>query len=278
MRLGAQLKRTYRNPDQWIAILREKGYRAAYCPVQADADDAEIAAYAQAADAADIVIAEVGAWGNNPLSPDPGVRRASIARCQELLDLADRVGARCCVNVAGSRGARWAGPDDDNLTPETFDLIVEVTREIIDGVQPTRAVWALEDMPWIYPNSVESYVRLVAAIDRDAFGVHFDPVNIVNSPHRYDHNGDLIRDFVAQLGDRIVSCHAKDIVLRDALTLHLDETRPGTGNLDYVAYLRALATLDPDLPLMIEHLPSEAEYDQAAAYIRGVAARMGIEM
>ena len=53
---------------------------------------------------------------------------------------------------------------------------VETTvREIIDAVRPTRAFYTLEPMPWAYPDSVDSYLRLIAAIDRRAFGVHLDP-------------------------------------------------------------------------------------------------------
>ena len=278
MRLGAPLQRTFDDPGDWAAAVRQKGYRAAYCPVRVGASDAQILAYARAAEAADIVIAEVGAWGNNPLSPDANVRDRSIGSCQEALALADQIGARCCVNVAGSRGERWDGPHDQNLTAESFDMIVETTRQIIDAVRPRRAKWALEDMPYLYPNSVESYVALVEAIDRQAFGVHLDPVNMINSPERYYASGALIREFVDRLGMFIVSCHAKDVILRSALTFHVDEARIGTGHLDYVAYLAALARLEPDLPLMLEHLSTEADYDLAATHIRGVAEGLGILM
>ena len=34
MRLGGPLPQNYSDPDSWIAALKERGYRAAYCPVQ----------------------------------------------------------------------------------------------------------------------------------------------------------------------------------------------------------------------------------------------------
>ncbi len=100
MRLGAPIFETYADPDAWIAAVQRRGYRAAYCPVKPDADAATIRAYAEAAERADIVIAECGAW-SNPLSPDEETRRAAIAKCQAMLALADAIGARCCVNIAG---------------------------------------------------------------------------------------------------------------------------------------------------------------------------------
>lgn len=260
--------------EEWIAALRAAGYRAALCPVAADADTATIQAYADAARAADIAIAEVGAW-SNPLSRDDTERRAAIAKCQRQLALADEIGARCCVNIAGSRGEQWDGPHPDNLTDATFDLIVDTVRDIIDAVRPRRAFYTLEPMPWAYPDSVDSYLRLIAAIDRPACGAHLDPVNWVNSPERYYHNGDLIRDAFARLGSHIKSCHAKDITLAPRLTVHLDEARPGLGGLDYAAFLTCAEALSPGLPILLEHLP-HAEYAPAAEHIRATAVALGL--
>lgn len=275
MHLGAPLFQSYDDPVAWVAALRAKGYGAAYCPVKPDADLAIIAAYRQAAQAAGIVIAEVGAW-SNPISPDPTVRAAALDKCKASLLLAEQIGARCCVNITGSRGDKWDGPHPADLTEETFDMIVATTREIIDAVQPQATVYALETMPWMYPDSVESYQRLLKAIDRPGCGVHFDPVNLINSPQRYFRNGDLIRAFVAALGPQIRSVHVKDSQLANRLTVHLDEARPGTGGLDLHTLLRELKRLDPTLPIMLEHLPNEAEYDLAAAHVRAVAQSEGI--
>lgn len=272
MRLGGPIFGDSSTPELWIAAVRSQGYRAAYCPLDAAADDARVRAYAQAAAAADIVIAEVGAW-SNPVSPNEQTRREAIVLCQKQLDLAERIGARCCVNIAGSRGAQWDGPHPDNLTPDTFDLIVETVREIIDAVQPVRTFYTLETMPWAYPDDADSYLDLIAAIDRPAFAVHLDPVNLISSPQRYFGSGALLRDCFAKLGPWIKSCHAKDILLSSRLTVHLDEVRPGLGGLDYVAFLHELRRLDPNMPLLLEHLPDAAEYELAADFVRSVAAQ-----
>lgn len=277
MRLGAPLTQPYADPAAWVAAVQAKGYRAAYCPVKPDAELGLIADYRQAAQAADIVIAEVGAW-SNPLSPDPVTRSAALDKCKASLLLAERIGARCCVNIAGSRGEKWDGPHPADLTEETFDLIVSITREIIDAVQPRETVYALETMPWMYPDSLESYQRLIKAIDRPGFGVHFDPVNLVNSPQRYFQNAALIHSCIAALGPQIRSVHVKDIQLADRLTVHLDEVRPGQGGLDLRTLLRALTHLHSDLPIMLEHLPNETEYDLAAAHVRAVAKAEGIAL
>ncbi len=277
MRLGLPIFQPYADPAQWVAAVQAKGAKAAYCPLKTHADPALIEAYRQAAQAADIVIAEVGAW-SNPLSPDPAERAAALERCKSSLLLAERIGARCCVNIAGSRGKKWDGPHPADLSEATFDLIVETVQEIIDAVQPQATVYALETMPWLYPDSVESYQRLIAEIDRPGFAVHFDPVNLVNSPQRYFQNAALIREFVATLGPAIRSVHLKDIRLDQRLTVHLDEVRPGLGGLDIRVLLHELNQLAPDLPVMLEHLPDETEYDLAAAHVRGLAQSEGIPL
>ncbi|HET7559859.1 MAG TPA: TIM barrel protein, partial [Limnochordia bacterium] len=239
MRLGGPVVGGFADPERWISELRRRGYTAAYCPVDHRADAATVRAVANAAERAGVVIAEVGAW-SNPLSPDEATRRSALAHCIAQLDLAERIGARCCVNISGSCAEQWDGPHAANLTEATFERIVDSVRTIIDAVKPQRTCYTLETMPWAYPNSVESYARLIQAIDRPAFAVHFDPVNLISSPERYYDNAALIRAFVERLGPSIKSCHAKDIRLAGKLTVHLDEVRPGLGELDYAVLLTAL--------------------------------------
>jgi len=277
MRLGGPIFAKTDTPESWAAAVAAAGYRAVFCPVAPDADDDNVHAYAAAAQKADIVIAEVGAW-SNPLSPDPATAKEALETCKTSLALADRIGACCCVNIAGSRGKNWAGPDAADLTAETFDLIVAIVRDIIGTVKPTRSFYALETMPWMYPDSPDAYLRLIKAIDRKAFAVHLDPVNLVSSPQRYFATGRLIEECFAKLGAHIKSCHAKDILLRENLTVHLDEVRPGQGNLDYPSFLRGMNRLDANVPLMLEHLPDEEEYRAAAAHIRNIAAQEGIAL
>lgn len=278
VRLGGPLFEPYDDPGQWARLLKGLGYRAAYCPVAPGTDEALIRAYEGEAGKQDIVISEVGAW-SNPISRDPTEASEALEKCMAGLRLADQIGARCCVNISGSRNERyWAGPHEDNLTQEVFEMVVETTRRIIDGVKPRRSYFALEAMPWSFPDSADTYLQLIKAIDRPRFGVHLDPVNMITSPREYFNNGALIRDMFNRLGPHIRSCHAKDITLReDNYIPQLDELRAGLGNLDYRVYLTELAKLG-DVPLMMEHLDTAEEYDQAARHIRSVGQSVHISI
>ncbi len=275
IRLGGPIFGNHGDPHEWITELKDAGYSAAYCPVEPGTDEATVKAFEKAARDANIIISEVGAW-SNPISKDEQVRKEALKKCKDSLALAELIGAGCCVNISGSRGDKWDGPDPENLTEETFDLIVQTTREIIDEVKPVRTFFTLEAMPWAYPDSPDSYLDLLKAIDRKQLAVHLDPVNMINSPRRYYSNGAFIKECFTKLGPYIKSCHAKDILLRTELTVHLDEVLLGTGGLDYSVFLSELSRLK-DVPLMLEHLNAKDEFSQAATNVKNIGASIGVK-
>lgn len=275
MRLAGYIDQKFETPAAWAKACRDAGYGAVYSPVQIGASDAEIAEFVDAAKRFDLVIAEVGAW-SNPIDPDSAKSAKAIESCRQNLALAEQLGARCCVNIAGSRNPqKWDGPHHANFDDDTFALIVESVRSIVDAVKPRVTEYALETMPWIFPSSPDEYLALIKAIDRPSVAVHLDPVNMINSPARSYRTADFITECFAKLGPHIRSCHAKDIILRENLTVHLDECRPGTGVLDYATYLRELSKLHPDTPLCLEHMSNE-DYPVAAAHLHAVAAENGL--
>jgi len=277
MRLGGPLFEEYNNTAEWVAILNREGFRAAYCPVGLDTEVKVVDRYRKAARENDIIIAEVGAW-SNPLSSSKQEKTAALNKCKRSLELAERVGAGCCVNIAGSRSRKWDGPHKDNFSRETFDLIVSTVQEIIDDVGPEKSFFTLEPMPWIFPDSAEGYQELIQAVDRKQFGVHWDPVNMICSPRRFFGHKKMIEDFISELDSKIKSCHLKDIILSDDLTTHLDETIPGQGGLDYLYLLKNLNSLEPDIPVMMEHLAGLKDRRAATNFIRTRAAEIDIEL
>ena len=266
----------FQDPQQWVALLGQWGFRAADCPVPIGASANQVRAYAQAAQKADIVIGQVGAW-SNPISLDEKIRKQGVEKNIQGLQLADEIGALCCVNASGSLGAQLKTEHPGNLTEDTFALIVDTVRHIIDTVKPRRTCYALEPMPYTYPNSADSYLRLVKAIDRPAFGVQFDPVNIVNSPEKYYNTAGVIKEFVRKLGPLIKCSHLKGVKMQSQVTVHIDEVCVGAGNLDVATFIHAMATLK-NVPILIEHMKSEAEYRQATDHTRAIAKQLGLPL
>jgi len=267
LRLGAPAFAKTDDPVELARWHRAQGYRAAYCP-KLDLKDADrIRAVEQAFGEADVVIAEVGRWCNLT-DPDPERRKKNLAAVTEGLALADAVGARCCVDIAGSFNAEvWYGPHPDNFTPRFFDAAVENARAIIDAVKPRRAKFCYEMMGWTMPETADRYLAMIKAVDRPAFGVHLDPCNLINSPEKIYRNADLLNECFDKLGPWIASCHAKDLAWEVEMNVHFREVCPGKGTLDYATFLRRLAALPEPPPLMIEHLKGAEEYAAAAKHI-----------
>ncbi len=278
VRLGGPVFDAPQDPDGLARAHRQAGYRAAYCPPVTLADTARVRELEAAFAKHDVVIAEVGRWCNL-LDPDAAKRAKNLALVSDGLALADAIGARCCVDIAGSFNPTvWYGPHPDNLSPRYFDAAVENARKIIDAVKPKRARFCYEMMGWALPDGPESYLKMIKAVDRPAFGVHLDPCNLINSPTRYYQVTDLLNACFDTLGPWIVSCHAKDVTWDVEMQVHFREVVAGAGVLDYATYLKRLAALPEPPPLMIEHMRDAAEYEQSRKHIAGVAAKCGVDV
>jgi len=276
IRLGAPAFAQTDDPEQLALAHRKLGYRAAYCPKVALEDAPRIRALASAFARHDVVIAEVGRWVNL-LDADAEKRKKNLQTVTDGLALAEAIGARCCVDIAGSFSTTsWFGPHPDNFTDRFFDAAVENARRILDAVKPKRAKFCYEMMGWAMPHDPDCCLRMIQAVDRDGFAVHLDPCNLINSPEKFYRNSDLLNECFDKLGRWIVSCHAKDLAWEVEMNIHFKEVCPGQGALDYTTYLKRLAQLPQNPPLMIEHLANAGQYAAARAHILEVGRKAGL--
>ena len=278
VRLGGPIFKKSDDPRELAREHRRLGYSAAYCPDSKVEDAARNREIVKAFAAENVAIAEVGAW-KNMMDPDADKRRENRQYVAQRMALAEAVGARCCVDIAGSYNpVFWYGPHPKNLSQEFFDATVENCRSVIDAVKPRRAKFTIEMMGWSVPDGPDSYLKLIKAVDRPAFGVHMDVCNGINSPTRFYRNAEFIAECFGTLGPWITSCHAKDLEWKVELNVHFVEVIPGRGSLDYAAYLRELGKLPVDAPLMLEHLKTAEEYEEGRKYIQKVAAENGVTL
>ncbi len=277
IRLGAPVFERPEDPEELALVHRKLGYRAAYCPNVSLDDKDRIRDIRKAFAKHDVVIAEVGRWCNL-LEADEEKRKANLAKVIDGLALAEEIGARCCVDIAGSRNPDvWYGPHPDNLSDDFFDAVVENARKIVDSVKPRTAKFSYEMMGWALPDSADSYLAMIKAVDRDGFGVHLDPCNLINSPTRFYGNTELLNECFDKLGPWIVSCHAKDVTWDVEMQVHFREVVLGEGSLDYKTFLKRQATLPGDVPLMIEHMKGAEEYDRSREYVFGIGKEIGVD-
>jgi sugar phosphate isomerase/epimerase len=277
MRLGAPIFVNSDDPGTLAKAHRDLGYRAAYAPKDISVTEKDrINAWVKEFARQDVAIGEVGAF-KNMLDPDATKRRENIAWVTERLAIAELLAARNCVDIAGSYNPDvWYGQNPKNMSKEFLDATVETCRRVIDAVKPRRTFFTIEMMPWSLPSGPDEYLTLIKAVDRKAFGVHLDVCNVMNRPERLYNNSAMIRECFAKLGNRIASCHAKDLQWGPGVQMYVKEVIPGTGMIDYKTYLTELSQLPVDAPLMLEHLHSESEYTQGRQFIQGVARSLGL--
>lgn len=276
IRLGGPIFLKSEDPIELAKEHRRLGYSAAYCPGVALSDANRIRAIRDSFAAEQVVIAEVGAW-RNMLDPDSNKRQENLKYVTERLALAEAVGARCCVDIAGSYNPKvWYGPDPSNLSPQFFEATVWNCRHVLDAVKPTRSKFTIEMMGWSLPDGPDAYLKLIRAVDRKALGVHLDVCNVINSPARFYHNADVIQECFEKLGPWIVSCHAKDLHWDIEYNVHFEEVIPGRGEIDYKTYLTQLAECPVEAPLMLEHLKTAEEYEEGKQYILRIGRETGV--
>lgn len=262
MRLGISTSLGCPEPKKWASTMIDAGCKAVVFPVDCDSDEKLIEGYVEAARNNDLTIAEVGIWRNalsNKENLDYSIRQ---------LKLADRIGARCCVNVAGALGPRWDGGYEENYGKEAWDKTVKMIQTVIDEAKPENTYFTIESMPWMIPSSPEEYLKLIEAVDRERFSVHLDIINMINSAERYFMHEDFLRHTFDLLGPQIKSCHMKDIRLLDDYTFQLRECGCGEGVFSLELYRDLVDSVDPEMPMIIEHLGSDEAYFQSIKYVK----------
>ena len=266
------------DPEKLVQKHVEKGFKAAYAP-QIDVNDTDkVRQTRKAFEDADIVIAEVGYW-DNLLDLNQENRKAKHQKMLEALYLAEELGARCTVNTIGSycEGSFALEHKAENFTEDAFNEAVDNARYFIDKVKPKTASFTYEIYQFSNNDSPEGLEKLLKAVDRSQFGIHLDLVNLANCPRAYFSHLDVLRDVIKRVGSRIVCSHVKDVqLINGEITVVLKEVLPGTGYINIGAYVREVNKLPQLVPMLMEHLGSEAEYDAAAANIRKAASVEGI--
>ena len=270
MRLGVSTAFYTNSAKEWIDEHIKLGCKSVVFPLNADDDESKIDEFVKIAKENDIVIAEVGVW-KNTLSADKDERNKMIDYAIRQLLLAEKINARCCVNVVGTpHGPRWDGGYAKNFDNETRKEIIKMIQTIIDEVNPKNTKYSIEPMPWMVPTSPDDYLRLLDEVGRDGFSCHLDVINMVTSPERYFYLDEFLDECFTKLKGKICSCHLKDILLLEDFTFQLRECACGEGILNIPKYLSLATNEDKDMPMIIEHLNNDDDYRRSFEYVSSI--------
>ena len=266
MRLGVSSSLCTDSAAIWAKTHADLGCKSVVFPLDSGAPEETINEYVSEARKNDLLIAEVGVW-RNAIALDKDERKKNLEYSINQLAMADRIGAKCCVNVSGSNGKRWDGGYKENFSKDLWNQTVSMIRTVIDEVKPKNTYFTIEPMPWMVPTGPEEYLRLIEDVDRDRFSVHMDIINMINCPNRYFFHDEFLEETFELLGKDIKSCHLKDILLLDDFTFQLRECACGQGTFNIEHYVELANKVNPDMPMIIEHLNTNEEYYDSFKYV-----------
>ena len=102
LRMGvAQLHTPDNDPEVWAQKALERGFTAVNAPKVNLDDKDRIQAFIESVKKRNMIFAEVGRWVNL-LDADSKKREENLKTVTEGLALAEELGAKCCVDIAGS--------------------------------------------------------------------------------------------------------------------------------------------------------------------------------
>lgn len=159
-----------------------------------------------------------GGPGNNPSSPLPEERQATITHYKEVVDLAADLGAKLVLYVGGwqvfgtSRKDAWAWS-------------VEALRDIAQHAK-SRGITVVAEPTSADSNVVETAddaLELIHASEQDNVGVMFDTYHAL-------YRNEVSADYVLTMREHLVHVHASDT----------DRLPPGEGAVDWMSFMQAL--------------------------------------
>ena len=278
MRLGAAFFKT--DTIEGLEPLCEKldcyGLSAIQAPGNlADLSEEAAQAFGRRARELGLVIGESGMW-ENLMAADPKVRAGRVEQVRRRLVRARVMGCGAVVVLAGSRAEHALAPHPGNYGQDYRTELREILLGIVDGLELGATRLVIE--PWhntffYQPEDIRDFLD---SVGDPRIGLHLDQMNMVSHATFYDTAG-LIRRTFDLLADRVGTVHVKDVACDHRhMFLKYDEVAIGDGVMDYGAYLRALATLDPDMPCYLEHMAEERDYVLSIARLHWLAEKEGL--
>ena len=279
MKLGGTIVGPWNSIRQWEEMLLASRFKAIPAPFHCFTPREEADAYCEIAAKHGVSIAEVGIW-KNLMDPDEGAAKENRAYAKAQLLLAEERNIPCCVNIVGTFSrAGWDAADKSNYTKETYDKIISITRDILDSVQPKRAFYCIEPMPWMVPDGPDEYLKLIRDVDRPQFAAHMDFVNMINCPRRYLDAETFIEECFSKLAPYIKSTHIKDTYMQPTeLTTVIRECAPGKGELNFTRVFEIIEKYLPEnAPVLMEHMKTNEQYEEAYDYLSKCADAAGLK-
>jgi sugar phosphate isomerase/epimerase len=239
---------------------------------------------------ANIPIVAVSGY-TNVTHPNPIKRKENINNLKTLLKFARDLGTPYVISETGTfnEESDWVY-HEKNGTEEAYETLCEIITDLTKFASNNGSVFLVENYVNNIIGTVDQVLRLFSDVNHSALGLLMDPTNYFSDANIDDVDGELNRIFNA-LGNQIKIAHAKDCKRTeniaekhadiDASESHtfrgagsVELPAPGLGILNYDLYLKRLAEVHPNIPLIIEHL-DESDIPRAKKFIDDKLKKIG---
>lgn len=241
------------------------------------AKDSEIRELRAALREHDAVFYEVGGY-KSIIRPDTARRQKDLALLAKYIEAADKIGCPMVGTCTGSCDPNsYINVHPDNWSEKTWKLTVQGVKQVLRDTAGMKAAIGIEAQITTNIGRPKDHKRLMDDVGDPRCAVNLDPVNMM-SLDTYYHSTELLAESFDLLGEQILGAHAKDsYIVPDEQTVILREVCAGRGVMDYETYLVRLSRMKWPRTLLPEHVPGD-QLIEAAAYIRKVAAKVGVKI
>jgi sugar phosphate isomerase/epimerase len=254
-------------PSDWrnidavrAAHIRNSGFLGAslFISRPLEADSGEILKVRTAFKQAGLEIAQANGWYEALVDTDENRRKDGVRGLCALVRIGSMLQAPTTYVRPGglSPTGHWY-PHPENHAPETFDRLVDSLRQVSAFAEGEGMVLAVEGHVLSVLDTPQRVRDLLDAVSSPALKFNIDPVNFIGSVRDVHDTSRILNELFDLLGSDTVAGHAKDLAIRDALVLHIDEVVIGTGVLNYELFLGRFEASCPNGYILIEHLPDE---------------------
>jgi sugar phosphate isomerase/epimerase len=197
-------------------------------------------------------------WGPYPciISPDEEIRKSGVEGARDIVRLAKLMG----VKESGVRPTSFNPrgdwfPHPDNYSQVAEDRLVQSLSEILETAEELDITLVLEVH---VTTTLHSPARIRKVIERTGskrLKVNIDPCNMVKDLETAFAPQAMLRECFDTLGEFCATIHCKDYALGEHFVVHISEAVVGTGLMDWDTLLQCAYAMNPDVYVVIEHLP-----------------------
>jgi sugar phosphate isomerase/epimerase len=219
----------------------------------------------------------------NLLTPELDKRARNIRKLKNLLKVSHDLGCSYVVSEVGTYHPEHDWTDHTkNKTEEGYMEMLDIITDIVKHAYDYGATYLIEPFINNVIYSIEALQRLFSDINHKSLGLLMDPANLYDTEKINDPDI-FLNQIMDALGDKTRVAHVKDCCLaasEKAVHADLDASEghtfrgvggialpaAGLGVMNYNIYLERLYRVNPNMPIMIEHV-DEGDMARAKRFI-----------